>query len=303
MITLGIDEVGRGPLAGPVVVAAVILGCEVPDGLDDSKKLSPKKRACLATEIKKTATAIGIGWVSASNIDQFGISKALKLATTKAVAQIKAPHDQIIIDGQINFLPDNPKVVTMIKADGRIKPVSAASIVAKVARDEYMKRLAAIFPEYGFDKHSGYGTATHLAAIKKHGPSPVHRFSFAPLATRKMPNKVDNTIGRRAENIATGFLETKGHTILERNWKTAICEIDIISQNGDQLHFTEVKYRARTASGDGLSAVTPQKLAKLKKGVELYQKLNPHDLQPVISIISMSKTPPRVEDYLDLSRG
>lgn len=301
-ITLGIDEVGRGPLAGPVVIAAVVLGSVIPDGLNDSKKLSVKKRAYLAAEIKKTASDIGVGWVSAAEIDRIGISKALKLATAKAVSQIRAPYDQIIIDGQVNFLPENPKVITMIKADGRIKSVSAASIIAKVARDEYMKQLATIFPQYGFERHAGYGTAAHLAAIRQNGASPVHRFSFAPLSAKKQTNKIDKTIGRRAENIAADFLRAKGHEIIEQNWKTPFCEIDIISQKDQQLHFTEVKYRVNATSGDGLSAITSQKLARLRKSVDIYQKLNPHNLQPVISVISMSQTPPQVEDYLDISR-
>jgi len=183
--TLGIDEVGRGPLAGPLVVAAVVLGKHVPRDLDDSKKITAKKREALAMEIKRTAEAIGLGWVSAKVLDDIGMSESLKLATQLAVNQVRTDYEQIVIDGTINFLPDKSNVITMIKADSRVKAVSAASIIAKVARDNYMKKCNEIWPEYGFDKHVGYGTAYHLSAIQQYGASPIHRLSFAPFNVRR----------------------------------------------------------------------------------------------------------------------
>ena len=183
--TLGIDEVGRGPLAGPLVVAAVVLGKHVPRDLDDSKKITAKKREALAMEIKRTAEAIGLGWVSAKVLDDIGMSESLKLATQLAVNQVRTDYEQIVIDGTINFLPDKSNVITMIKADSRVKAVSAASIIAKVARDNYMKNCNEIWPEYGFDKHVGYGTAYHLSAIQQYGASPIHRLSFAPFNVRR----------------------------------------------------------------------------------------------------------------------
>ncbi|MDR1197048.1 MAG: ribonuclease HII [Candidatus Nomurabacteria bacterium] len=187
---LGIDEVGRGAWAGPMAVGAVVLPERETEAdseynqfvaeLDDSKKLTAKKRRELALEIKKYALGIGIGWVSAASIDKIGLSAALKLAARRAVDQITCDYDETIIDGTIRLV-DGENVSTMPKADGLIAAVSAASIVAKVARDEYMARLEAVWPEYGFAGHVGYGTAAHRRAIEEFGVLPVHRRSFAPI--------------------------------------------------------------------------------------------------------------------------
>ena len=181
---LGIDEVGRGPWAGPLVVGAVVLGGVAIEGLTDSKKLSKKRRELLDIEIREKAQAVGLGWVTASEIDEIGLSRALVLATKKAVEQIAVPYHEIIIDGTVNFLSGTSKadyVTTMKKADLLIPSVSAASIVAKVARDNYMADQDEIYPGYNFRSHVGYGTAKHTAAIDKLGVTPLHRLSFTPL--------------------------------------------------------------------------------------------------------------------------
>ena len=178
---VGIDEVGRGAWAGPLCIAAVALGDASIDGLTDSKKLSEKRRTSLNLEIKRKAALVGIGWVSARDIDTIGMSKALKLAAYRAFKQIDCPEvTQIIIDGTILLL-DDPRATTMKQADLLVPSVSAASIIAKVSRDEYMKHLDAMFPVYGFAKHVGYGTAYHMNAIEEHHASPLHRMSFRPL--------------------------------------------------------------------------------------------------------------------------
>lgn len=180
MITVGIDEVGRGCWAGPLVAGAVIL-LEPIEGLDDSKKLSKKRRNELTKEIKQKAI-IGLGWVWPKELDNGGITWAVKTAMERALAEIHAAYDEVIIDGNINYLQDNPKTVAIIKADGSVPAVSAASIVAKVARDTYMElRAHAKFPEYGFDAHVGYGTAAHIAALKQHGAREIHRHSYKPI--------------------------------------------------------------------------------------------------------------------------
>lgn len=178
---IGIDEVGRGAWAGPLVVGAVLLGDVHIEGLTDSKMLTKKRREALDLEIRQKAKAIGIGWVSATHIDEIGLSQALKLATRRAMAHLQH-HDcrEIIIDGTIALL-DDPRVTLMKKADLLVPCVSAASIVAKVARDNYMRHLDAIFPGYKFVSHVGYGTAIHREAIKHNGVTPLHRLSFAPL--------------------------------------------------------------------------------------------------------------------------
>lgn len=195
MSILGIDEVGRGPWAGPLVIGACILPKDpagnYPDWvapLTDSKKLSEKKRETYAQIILEKAIATSLGWVSATEIDQLGLSKSLRLATHRAVEtirQTKAPFTEIIIDGTVNFLVGTSlehHVTNLKKADLLIKEVSAASIIAKVARDNYMKQLAKQYPGYGFDKHVGYGTKLHEEMLAKFGPCPEHRFSFAPVA-------------------------------------------------------------------------------------------------------------------------
>lgn len=189
---LGIDEVGRGPWAGPLVVGAVILsGAEI-DGLDDSKKLTKKRREALDVEIREKAAAWALGWVSAQELDDIGMSEALRLATRRAVEQIQTQcrqqnlaFSEIIIDGKVNFLRGTALekfAMTMPKADGLIPSVSAASIVAKVARDQFMAEQDAVYPGYGFKSNAGYGVAKHRAAIERLGVTPLHRLSFAPLA-------------------------------------------------------------------------------------------------------------------------
>lgn len=192
LMILGIDEVGRGPWAGPLVVGAVILGGAEIDGLDDSKKLTKKRREALDVEIREKAAAHALGWVSARELDDIGMSEALRLATRRAVEQVQAQcrqqnlaFSEIIIDGKVNFLRGTALekfVATMPKADGLIPSVSAASIVAKVARDQFMAEQDAVYPGYGFASNAGYGVAKHRAAIERLGVTPLHRLSFAPLA-------------------------------------------------------------------------------------------------------------------------
>ncbi len=182
---LGIDEVGRGPWAGPLVVGAVVLGSAKIEGLTDSKKLSKKRREALASLIHQEAAGVGLGWVSATEIDEMGLGEALREATRRAVKDVTASYHTIIIDGTINLLAGTPleaHVETLAKADLLVGEVSAASIVAKVARDEFMERQDDVYPGYGFGAHAGYGTAKHRAAIDELGVTPIHRLSFAPLA-------------------------------------------------------------------------------------------------------------------------
>lgn len=185
---LGIDEVGRGPWAGPLVVGAVVLGGAEIDGLTDSKKLIKKRREELSVEIYDKAAAVGLGWVSAIEIDQIGLGPALRLATRRAVQEVKTPFHEIIIDGTINLLSDTPlekHVTTLKKADLLVPSVSAASIVAKVVRDRYMAQQDEVYPGYKFAAHAGYGTAAHRQAIDQLGVTPLHRLSFAPLVKYK----------------------------------------------------------------------------------------------------------------------
>jgi ribonuclease HII len=179
MLTVGIDEVGRGCWAGPVVAGAVLLQGPIP-GLKDSKLLSKKRREELSKTVQKDALAIGLGWVDAATIDKVGITTAVKMAMDQALQQIQAAYDEVVIDGHFNFLAETPKTRALIKADNLVPAVSAASILAKVARDNYMAELEG-YADYGFAQHVGYGTALHLKRLKLHGVSDLHRQSFKPI--------------------------------------------------------------------------------------------------------------------------
>ena len=179
---VGIDEVGRGCWAGPVVAGAVLLSESI-IGLKDSKKLSKKQREKLDAEIRISAVAFGLGWVPAEEIDKIGLTEAVRLAMQRAMEQITADYEQIIIDGDYNFLSGNPRSEAVIGADNTVPAVSAASIIAKVARDKYMADAALQFPGYGFEKHVGYGTAAHNLALKTLGLTNLHRRSFKPIQT------------------------------------------------------------------------------------------------------------------------
>lgn len=178
---VGIDEVGRGCWAGPVVAGAVMLGPHI-EGLCDSKTLLKQRRALLAAEIHACAQAVGLGWVDASTVDRIGLTEAVRLAMRRALAEIKMPYAEVIVDGNYNFLSDIPGSAALIKADATIPAVSAASIVAKVARDEYMSGLGTEYSKYAFERHVGYGTALHLERLQEHGISDQHRRSVKPVA-------------------------------------------------------------------------------------------------------------------------
>ncbi|MBI2717734.1 MAG: ribonuclease HII [Rhizobiales bacterium] len=177
----GIDEAGRGPWAGPVVAAAVILDtARIPQGLDDSKKLGAARREALFAEIMASAT-VGIGIAEVAQIDRDNILAATLWAMGEAVRLLTIPPNLALVDGN-----RAPKLVcpaqTIVAGDARSLSIAAASIVAKVTRDRIMAELDRAYPVYGFARHKGYGTALHRAALMRHGPSPVHRKSFAPVA-------------------------------------------------------------------------------------------------------------------------
>ena len=179
----GVDEAGRGPLAGPVVVAAVILDPhQAIDGLDDSKRLSEKRREALFPLIRERSRAWSVVEVDADEIDQINILQATLLGMRRAVEQLSPAPSLALIDG--NRAPDLDCAVKTIVQGDRLEPaISAASILAKVARDRLMKELHLRYPVYGFDRHKGYPTAEHLRLLKEYGPCAIHRKSFAPVRT------------------------------------------------------------------------------------------------------------------------
>ena len=342
---LGIDEVGRGPWAGPLVVGAVILGGAEIDGLDDSKKLTKKRREALDVEIREKAAAWALGWVSAQELDAIGMSEALRLATRRAVEQVQVQcrqqnlaFSEVIIDGKVNFLRGTALekfVATMPKADCLIPSVSAASIIAKVARDQFMAEQDAVYPGYGFASNAGYGVAKHRAAIERLGVTPLHRLSFAPLAKyadnkakpRAVPQKTvvqsgepsvgypqkiirgprkpmtTRQIGDKGEQAAADWLMARGHEIVARNWRTRYCEIDIVSVKGEVLYFTEVKYRKNDDFGDGLAAITTKKQRQMRFAAELFLAGKPECSGMAAKLLAASVTgdPPAVQAVVEVN--
>ena len=311
---VGIDEVGRGPWAGPLVIGAVILDGDQIEGLTDSKALSKKKREHLAPVIMEKAVAYGLGWVSAEEIDEIGLAKSLTEATKRALQQITVPYTQIIIDGTVNFLKDTgkgPYVTTMKKADLLISAVSAASILAKVARDDYMERQDLLYEGYDFAHHVGYGTAKHRTAIEQLGITPLHRRSFAPIAEligetkENLPTRplVSNKqTGNDAESLVAEWLELQGYRVLDRNWHTKFCEIDIVVEKLGTLYFVEVKHRKNQSQGGGLAAITPKKYKQMKFAAEIYsqyQSLKDQDMQ--LAVVSTHGNPIVIEELLKIT--
>lgn len=367
-IILGIDEVGRGPWAGPLVVGAAILSPEFCDceqhpiikkltpsstakdevayiwqHLTDSKKLTSKRRTELAPLIIKHAAASGTGWVSSAELDRYGMSASLKLATRRAVKQIlatKIPFTEIIIDGTVNFLSTTPladRVTTLKKADLLVKEVSAASIIAKVARDTYMIKLAEQYPGYGFENHMGYGTAAHQKALETRGICPEHRQSFRPIQEiliQSEPKTVQNTIilpkntlkspicplatsltsilikapstsqkGQTAELAVADYLKTQNHEIIEHNFKTKTCEIDLISVQNREIYFTEVKYSHNsTSEGTPLVRITSEKQRQMRFAAQVFLKTHPEyaDFQPLLAAASVSGSDFQVTNWFVL---
>lgn len=185
-LVAGVDEAGRGPLAGPVVAAAVILDPTRPiDGLADSKALKESRREALAVEIRSRSLAWGLGWADAAEVDAINVLQATFLAMRRALLALHAPPSHVVVDGNrcpnLGGLASPCTALAVVRGDATVPCISAASILAKCARDECLRELDARYPGYGFAAHKGYPTAAHVAALRRLGASPVHRRSFAPV--------------------------------------------------------------------------------------------------------------------------
>ena len=182
----GVDEAGRGPLAGPVYAAAVILDPRIPiRGIADSKMMTPEKRAEVAIQIKKRAVAWSIAFATVEEIDTINILRAALLAMRRAVDGLSVTPEAAIVDGNIKP-PRTIACSTLVDGDRLHRSISAASILAKTARDAVLIELDALYPLYGFAQHKGYGTPQHLEALRTHGPCAIHRMSFSPCAEREL---------------------------------------------------------------------------------------------------------------------
>ncbi len=279
----GVDEAGRGPLAGPVVAGAVILpkDCEILY-LNDSKKLSEKRREELYLEIREKAVAWNVGIVSPMVIDQINILQATYEAMRQAVRGLKVMPELLLNDAVT--IPDmDIAQVPIIKGDAKSVSIAAASILAKVTRDHMMTEYDGLFPEYGFAKHKGYGTAAHIAAIREYGPCPIHRTTFigkfveqrsgteeseesgetGPEPEKEWGKKNKRKTGADYERLAAKYLEQKGYQILERNWKHPFGELDLIARKDRVVVYCEIKYRSSEEYGSPLEAVDTRKQTRI----------------------------------------
>jgi len=183
----GVDEVGVGPLAGPLVAAAVILPVDVSlRGIDDSKRLTRKRRESIAAEIREFAVAIGLGVVEVQDVDRLNVYRGALEAMRRAVLALPVTPEQLLVDAR--HIPDLAvSQMSIVRGDSQSYSIAAASIIAKVTRDGMMRELAERYPQYGFAKHMGYGTKAHLEALARYGPCPVHRRSFAIIRQPRLP--------------------------------------------------------------------------------------------------------------------
>ena len=271
----GIDEAGRGPLAGPVAAAAVIL----PEGLvlpwlNDSKKVTPKRRLVLFNEIKEKALAWSVVMIPPERIDEINILQATYEAMRLAVSRLRV-RPGVLVNDAVTIPGMDILQVPVIKGDAKCASIAAASILAKVTRDAYMEKMDEKYPEYGFAGHKGYGTKAHCEAIAKYGPCPIHRRSFLGNILGRQDSLSDmaepdrRALGAAKEEKAALYLERQGVHILERNFRDRNGEIDIIGEEGDTLIFVEVKYRNSSAFGGPAEAVTKEKQKKIS-GTALY---------------------------------
>lgn len=291
----GVDEAGRGPLAGPVVAAACILDDKAPIyGLNDSKKLSEKKRLWLEAEIKDKALAYQIAFVEPEIIDQVNILEATKLAMSSAVSELSIGPDYLLVDAVVLDDIRLPQK-SLTKGDAVSNSIAAASILAKTARDRYMIEASKKYPNYGFERHKGYGTKDHYRAIENHGLCSLHRLSFLKklqAGKSTFPNHIHK--GNMAEERVSQHLMQQGYAILERNFKLPpFAEADIIAKKKDYLFIIEVKARESLLPGtEPLEVIGKQKLSKLRLLASYYAESRDYTKCKVVFLAALCKLGP-----------
>ena len=298
----GVDEAGRGPLAGPVVATAVILDESKPiAGLADSKKLTAKKRAKLYQEIMQHAE-VGIGVVDVEEIDKNNILKATQKAMYKAMGALKTKPDKALIDGYAlpNQIIPNKGI---IGGDDKIDCIRAASIIAKVTRDRMMQQYDIIFPEFGFARHKGYGTILHMEKLSEYKACPIHRKSFKPV-NENLPTitwlKSQRRIGQWGERLAALEYFNNGYKIHALNHYCApYGEIDIIAEKENELVFAEVKTAAGKTLGGVEGQVDEVKLQRLSNAIDKYIMDNEiqNDIRLDVFAIMLGKNGPSLKHF------
>ncbi|MBL7047735.1 MAG: ribonuclease HII [Candidatus Marinimicrobia bacterium] len=300
----GVDEAGRGPLAGPVVAAAVILP-ENPriDGVRDSKQLSPKKREDVFHKIMDNVISVGIGIVHEDEIDRINIFQATFKAMRMALGRLKPQPDMALIDGK--ELPDQIVKNKGVKfGDRKIYIISAASIIAKVTRDRLMLNYDRIFPDYYFARHKGYATKKHIESLKKHFACPIHRKTFKPVR-EYLPSlsylKKHRLIGKVGEQLAACKLVRDNYEIIEMNYNASpYGEIDIIARNNDTLVFVEVKTVTQEKLGEPELKIDDQKIEKLERAFEVYLQVVEDDTDCRFDVMTvfLGKGRPVIKHYV-----
>lgn len=296
-IICGVDEAGRGPLAGPVVAAAVILPEEHQiSGLNDSKKLTEKNRVKLYKEISDLAQ-ISIGIVSHRIIDKNNILNATYLAMEKAILGLKTKPDLSLIDGY--GLPnDNIKNEGIIRGDSKVESISAASIIAKVTRDILMQKINPIFPEFKFAKHKGYGTKYHIEILKKLKATPIHRKSFAPVKNNLPTKKVfknKKKLTQLSIQLASLDYIRRGYEIKNIEWNSdEFGRINIIVKKNNHFKIVDIRVKNGFPSSDELREV----LSSSKKTI-VEQNLDENIL---IDVANFSLKKPSIDIYSDINK-
>jgi ribonuclease HII len=315
----GLDEVGRGSWAGPVVACAAILPldslsqCDKLAGIRDSKLLSPRRRAEYHDRISEVAVALGVGVVGSSQIDELGIVPATRLAMSRGLNQLAVPPEYLLVDGfplAYRGLPHEG----IPGGDDRCVSIAAASIVAKVVRDRMMVALDRVYPGYGFGQHKGYGTPGHREALGHKGLCPIHRLSYAPM--RYMieeeegeqqggnPEPSSAEVGRLGERVAARHLEEQGYVVCEMNYRCGAGEIDIVALDGACLTFVEVRTRRSRRFGLPEESITVGKKRKLIEVAETYLQEHPSvDADWRIDVVSVQMSRQGTVRQLDLIKN
>ena len=273
-LVAGVDEAGRGPLAGPVVAAAVIL----PDDfthhpLDDSKRMSPSAREAAYEAITASALTCGVGQASAEEIDRHNILGATHLAIDRALGALEPAPDFALVDGRPLTACRVPHKA-LVKGDQRSRVIAAASVVAKVTRDRIMEELDRRHPGWGLGEHKGYATRAHLQALEQRGLSPEHRRSFGPASQQLDLLAYDRDTrhiwGRRAEDLVAAEYGSRGFVVTHRNWRGGGGELDIVCSGEDGLVFVEVKAARGHRAGSPLEWLSPQQRRRWRKAAAAF---------------------------------
>ncbi len=299
----GVDEAGRGPLAGPVAAAAVILSEDHSiAGLNDSKKLSPKKREILYDKIMNQALAVGIATVDEKTIDRMNILNGTYEAMQMALEDLDIQPDHALIDGfplPNQIIPNEG----IIRGDEKIEVIQAASIIAKVTRDRIMDKYDIIFPEFGFSNNKGYGTPKHMDALKKCKATPIHRKSFRPVRDN-FPTlswyRKNRRIGWIGEKLAALFLMKRLYEIKSINeYSAPYGELNLIAEKNDEIVFVEVKTVSKEQLGSPELKIDYEKISKLEKAIDSYLIKNETNKNIRLDIITvfLGKGRPIIKHY------